>query len=469
MALPTVLFAMVASMGLAGAAVVASVDVQQGSKRDSGSKSAIAAADAGANIATMRLARFSKTLATNQCVVESGGTLVATKAVNTGGQLWCPPVSGTVGRGTYTYWVSPAGAACAGYALCVVSVGTVDGVSRRIELTFNESSLENGGGGSSEEEEEGGSGGGSFEGLIGQDKIEITGSADLRVGVGTNGEIVGHNNSATVCGDMRVGIGKPKPLVKQCSGYGVTYGNVNLPPVTSFMPANIATSNANYRFTTCDNKSLPTGCQTDGFSGNWNKEPFNPTTRTLSLGAQEALTVSGPNYWLCKLNLSGGSELIMKAGAKVRFFFDTPQKCGMPAGATQIEMSGSSRITSTGYQSTPGNFDMPGFYLLGTGRVYLGGNNGTNELIVYGPESEIELKGNATYKGLIAGKTLLVTGSATVKSDANYELPPELRPPPKTGEEEAGEKVLTSRLYTPQTFVECEGVPAAGQAPNASC
>lgn len=469
MALPTVLFAMVASMGLAGAAVVASVDVQEGSKRDSSSKSAIAAADAGANVATLRLARFSKTLATNQCVGESGGTLVATKAVSTGGQLWCPPVSGTVGLGAYTYWVSPAGTACGNYELCVVSVGTVDGVSRRIELTFNESALGNGGSeGSEEEEEEGGSGGG-FEGLIGEDKIEITGSADIRVGVGTNGEIIGSNNSATVCGDMRVGIGKPKPSVKQCSGYGITNGNVNLPPVTSFMPANIATSNANYRFTTCSNKGLPTGCQTDGFSGKWSREPFQSSPKFLSLGAQEALTVAGPDYWLCKLTLQGGSELIMKAGAKVRFFFDKPQNCGMAPGATQFEMTGSSRVTSTGYQSTPGNFDMPGFFFLGAGRVYIGGNNGTNEMLVYGPESEIELKGNATYKGLIAGKTLLVTGSSTVKSDAGYELPPELQPPPKTGEEKEGEKVITSRLYTPQTYVECEGVPATGEAPNASC
>ena len=48
MALPTALFAMIASMGLASAAILSSVNVQQGSTRDSGSKKAIAAADAGA-------------------------------------------------------------------------------------------------------------------------------------------------------------------------------------------------------------------------------------------------------------------------------------------------------------------------------------------------------------------------------------------------------------------------------------
>ena len=54
MALPTALFAMIASMALASAAVISSVDVQQGTDRDHDSKKAIAAADAGANIALLR-------------------------------------------------------------------------------------------------------------------------------------------------------------------------------------------------------------------------------------------------------------------------------------------------------------------------------------------------------------------------------------------------------------------------------
>ena len=45
MALPTAIFAMIASMGFASAAILASVDVQQGSTLDAGSKKAIAAAD----------------------------------------------------------------------------------------------------------------------------------------------------------------------------------------------------------------------------------------------------------------------------------------------------------------------------------------------------------------------------------------------------------------------------------------
>ena len=42
-ALPVAMFAMIGSMALAGAAVVSSVNVQVGSKRDSGAKAAISA------------------------------------------------------------------------------------------------------------------------------------------------------------------------------------------------------------------------------------------------------------------------------------------------------------------------------------------------------------------------------------------------------------------------------------------
>jgi hypothetical protein len=470
-ALPTALFAMIASMGLAGAAVVASVDVQRSTKRDSGSKSAISAADAGANVATMRLSSYSRVLAKSPCIAESNGTLVESQPLASGSSAgWCPPVSGTVGRGTYTYWVSPAGSTCSStYSLCIVSIGTVDGVSRRIELTFNESTLQDPG-----TNPTGGSGGGSttgggFEGLIGQDRIDVNGDADIHVGMGTNGELFSNNPKAKVCGDVRVGIGKKPPASGvQCSGYGFRYGNVTLPPVTNFMPSDIATNNQNYRFTSCV-KGLPTGCQSDGLGGSWGKEaPFDAKGKFLNLNS-ETLTVSGPNYWLCKLKMNGHSELIMRAGTKVRFFFKTPQECGMAPGDKQVEMNGGAKITATGYQSTPGNFDMPGFYLLGTGSVYIGGNDGTNEMIIYAPSSTIELKGSATYKGLIAGKTLLVTGSAHVVADAGYKLPEELQPPPPPTGGTSTTPVTTARLFTPQTYVECTGVPVAAQAPNSSC
>ena len=137
MALPVALFATIASMALAGVAVMSSVDVQQGSHRDSGSKSAIAAADAGANVAMLRLKRDSAELAEASCL--EGATPEASG--------WCPPVEGEVGGAEYTYQVSQAGSACGEFDLCVVATGSAAGVTRRVLVTFNQGPGGNPGGG----------------------------------------------------------------------------------------------------------------------------------------------------------------------------------------------------------------------------------------------------------------------------------------------------------------------------------
>jgi hypothetical protein len=463
MALPVALFAMIASMALAGAAVVSSVDVQQGSKRDGGSKSAIAAADAGANVATMRLSRYANTTASSPCVRESGGTLVSSGPEADG---WCPAVAGGVGSAAYSYRVSPVGPegdkVCEGYDLCIVSTGTFSGVSRRVEMTFNESSLEGGDEDDETGSEESSSGGASVDGLIGQDGIVLSGNADIRVGIGTNGNVTG-DGSANVCGNIRVGIGK-KAEATQCHGYQVTYGNVDLPPVSSFMPSNIATVNSNNRLRKCASTNNPVNCQLDTYTGQWSTtDPLNPTTRSISL-TSKSVTVGGGDYWLCSLSLAGNSELIMAAGAKVRFFFDTPESCGLASGATQISVTGNSGIVSTGYKATEGKFDVPGFYLLGstarTTYVSLNGNHKTNEFVIYGPNTTMTLTGNSTYKGLIAGKKIEASGSAVVENDSGFTLPAELQPPPLDEEEENAEETPGTRYFTPQSYLECSGVAA---------
>lgn len=70
-AVPTALMALVASFAIASVAVMSTVDVQQGTKRDHDSKEAIAAADAGANIALLRLNRYDDLDATSRTTSSS--------------------------------------------------------------------------------------------------------------------------------------------------------------------------------------------------------------------------------------------------------------------------------------------------------------------------------------------------------------------------------------------------------------
>jgi len=505
MALPVALFGMIASMALASAAVMTTVDVQRGSHRDSSTKSAIAAADAGANIARSRLNQYSVALAQYPCLVMgTGGTLVGGEASVDG---WCPAVSGTIGGATYSYRVSPASLPCGTYNLCVVSTGTVDGASRRIEVTYNSEGPTGGGDGGDDGGDTGGeppvteekpgdswSSGIGIDGVIGVDSVTIDNNADARVNVGTNGEVEVYNNG-NICGNIRYGVGKKEPYFhnngKWCSGYTKTQANVVLPPVSSFMPTTIATANSNYRLFQCTKTKptpIPTGCQSDTYSKSWSSTvPWNPTTRTISTSNNATLTLGGGDYFVCKLLLSNNSHLIMADGATARVFFDTPENCKLPSGTKQIDISNNANITSTGYQPSLKQFDLPGFYLTGSASIATtvewSNNSGTNEFVLYAPNSNIELKNNATYYGVIAGKTVHLNNNAVVKQDSGFLLPPELNPwkePVDSGDEgdpggddgsgdEGGDTEPTAIYFEPQSYVECSGVAPAGTAPNTGC
>jgi hypothetical protein len=526
-ALPTALFATIASLSLAGAAVISTVDVQQGTKRDNGSKSAIAAADAGANVAMMRLNRHAGQLSdATPCLNANAEGELEAGAASVSEPGWCTPVAGEVGGAAYSYRVS-AFSSGGGNAIHIVSTGEASEVSRRIQLSLNESSLWTEGasksqlieeeiklkelvGGSEaelealqeelEEAQNESSKGGGIAGLVGRESITASGNSDIRVGVATNGNLTTSGNTS-ICGSIQVGIGKKwthSGNASQCSGYAVTEGNMELPSVSSFMPSNIATHNSNGRITACSN-GLPAECQQDTYNGKWNStSPFDPSHRSINLSGNTILTLGGTDYWICSLSLSGNSKLIMAKGAKVRFFFDTPENCGT---SNQISMSGNNEITATGYQPSQGQFDVPGFYLLGskthTSQVSLSGNSSTtDEFVIYGPDSYINVSGNATFKGIVAGKQIAWSGNGKIEQDKGFTVPPEI----SSGggneaiveaiEGEAQTKIeqieqieenitaiqaqlegkVSGRTYNASAYVECNGASvAAGQQPNADC
>lgn len=477
-ALPVALFAMIGSMALASAAVMATVNVQQGSKRDNSSKTAIAAADAGANIARLRMNRYAYVLSpTSPCLKVGSGSKLEGAAKEADG--WCPAVSGVVGGAAYSYRTTPVGVACGSYNLCVVATGTAGGVSRRIEVTYN-SGTPVGGEKITEFEKKGVYNPGVNEGVISLEDLHIE-NADVKVSVGSNGNVIVDNNGIA-CGNIRHGVGKSKQFgnnAVQCSGYQTTEGNITMPPVSSFMPANIATTNSNYRLVTCTQTkptSLPAGCQLDTYNGSRSStSPWNAGTKTLETSNNSSLTLSGGDYFMCKMNLGNNSHLIMGAGSPVRVFFDTPENCKLGAGAKQIDIGNNADVTSTGYQPTSGKFELPGFYLLGSTsistKIELSNNGATNEFVLYGPNTEILIKNNATYIGLIAGKKVLIKNNAIIKRDPRFVLSPELNPWKET--ETVVEKTRTTPTalyFQPQSYFECSGGAApVGAAPNASC
>jgi hypothetical protein len=429
MAVPTALFATIAGMGLVTAAAVSTVSAQRGTSGDEDRKSAIAAADAGANLALLRQNKVLSATAYQAypCVGPGGGgMLVGTGPAADG---WCPAVSGTVGGSTYTYRISPYNPAT--QQATIVATGTADDVSRRVAMLTRVQS------------------GASIFGLeraIGRDWIHLDSDADVRVSMGTNGDVTMDSNAA-ICGNIRHGVGHDLTMYSnahQCSGYQVTEENRDLPPLSEAKRLALQSVNSNTRFFTQD-------IRTGGSSVSWNS-----STRTLSLNSNSTLTLGGTDYFLCRLVLDSNAGLIMAAGASVRIYFDTPEACGLPAGTSQIEMRSNSYITSTGYDPAQGLYEMPGLYMFGsTSRATLATFNSntavSNEFILYAPNTDVQMDSNSTYIGAMAGKSLDINSNARITSDANMVIP---------------DLDIPSR-YSGERYVECVG--AVATPPNANC
>jgi len=427
MALPVALFALVASFGLATAAVFSSIDAQRGTKNDSERKNAIAAADAGANVALLRLNRFQSRLTpTTPCIGPAGETWPETSP----GSGWCPPVpSASVGGSSYTYQVS---SYTENARLSVISIGTSGTVGRRVQLgLFNNNGKK------------------VFadEHLIGQDGIDLGGNSKIETDIGTNGDIIGKGGSYTLCGDVRHGNGKVAPT-PQCNGE-ILEGDKELPEVA--VPSDIATSNTNCRLTmTCPNLD-----EVDTYTKRiTSSNPWEASSRTINVEQNATLSMGGADYWTCGLFINNG-ELIMLATANVRIFVDTPENCGLSDGDTQVRIIGNANIKSTGYNPDVGSYAIPGIYVIGspdiTTKVELLGNSGTNELMLYAPHSHIDIGGSATWIGMIAGNTIEVFGNPKIQSDPGV-VPPD---------------ISLSSLWQRTRYVECTGPTAS--PPDASC
>jgi hypothetical protein len=423
MAVPVALAALVASFALASAAVLSSVDVQIGSHRDQDAKSAIAAADAGASLALLRLNRFQGSLSeTNRCVGPAGE---AQKEATTG---WCPATTvETVGGATYSYQIS---AYKKGSELSVVSTGSSDEVSRRVNVNLLSVNGKN-----------------VFadEDLIGQSGINIKGNVNIETDLGTNGSIEKDGSSAVVCGNIRHGLGKAPDWKPNCDKE-VLEGEKDLPAIDP--PSDLSTNNSNCRLVPkCKEAkdvdtwaSPPKNKRTD-------KEPWQASPGIINIGNGATLTMGGADYYICGLSVKG--ELIMPAGSKIRIFIKKPTECGMSNGDLQFEMTSQGSIRSTGFGTS--NYNVPVVYLLGPGSVSLLGGSGTDHLVLYAPESDIEIGGGASWIGMMAGKSMNLHGNPTFKSDPNV-IPPEITP---------------QSLWQRTHYVECTG--AVVSPPNAYC
>jgi hypothetical protein len=442
-AIPTVMLMTVAAMGVATVGVMASIEGQSGVVRDQGTKTALEVAESGINQA---LLYYNRGVA--PCAAGEGE--------------WCGPVTGmSVNGGGVSYWTRLAsGEACGvgNQVDCVeiVSQGTVNGVTRRVEVSASTVPTE----------ESPGPGPFASAGVLSQESMTLDSNAAIHTGVATNGDIT-LNSNARQCGKASVGIGK-KLTSGSNSGYysdaackskESTYLQqaLTLPPVNQ---GDAATNNDDGRLFSQDlvsgNKADAcwNGVGADGQSGSCD-------SRELRVEHNSSVTLSGSVYSFCKLTLLNNSALYVIAGKSVTIYFDSPEACGYSSGVTQLELQSNSRVTSATGSSINVAMLFVGSETLAT-RVLLNSNTSVNgpceqNFVIYAPRSEVELNSNSRFCGAVAGKSVHLDSNAEIWSASgseSFNLP-------------GLELPETAPHYTPYRFVECSAVEAS--PPDAGC
>jgi hypothetical protein len=446
-ALPTVMLMSVAAFSIASVALLSSMSSQGSTIHDQRSKTSFATAESGVSDAMLR---YNLTAAPTACAPVGGSP---------DANGWCPPltISPAVNGGSVQYWVHPPsltpsrrcqGTSSAASCMEIVALGTLNGVTRRVDVTATSASNTP-----------------LFAdaAVKATDSISLDSNAVIHSGVATNGNMTLSSN-AKQCGPVSVGVGKTLTLSANaqydldtsCTTPTSTYAQapLTLPPVNQ---GDAPSNNDNGRFFGLDvvsgNKSDAcfNGMDADGTSGTCG-------ARELAVGGNSSLTLGGSVYSLCKLSLSSNSKLYTATGAQVKIYFDSPEACGQSSGTTQMALSSNTRI------STP-NIAPSSVALLFVGStsrataIQLNSNTDANALcqqnfVIYAPLTSMNLNSNSTYCGALASKSLQLSSNATITTGSgtgSFTLPG------------------TAPYYAldPTGFVECQAATAS--PPNAGC
>ncbi|CAN5122919.1 hypothetical protein BH24ACT23_BH24ACT23_08780 [soil metagenome] len=423
-AVPVVIFMMLAALAVGTVGAVASISVQKGTSRDQDSKEAFALADAGVSQALLHYNRVPLTAA-QPCVASSGGALYVTVPI--GG--WCPPVSGSNEQGSFSYAVAPGDG-----EIEIVSTGVASGETRRVDVLAKSSS---------------GQAVFADASVKSLENLTLDAEAEIRANSATNGNMILSSN-ARLCGVGSVGVGRTLELISNaqhyassdCTGTGTTLNApLTLPAVNQ---GDAPTVNHNGRFFSQD------------FRTGGNKVTWTASTRTLNLSSNSSVTLGGSTYSFCKLEMSSNTALYVAPGASVRIYFDSPEACGLPSGATQIDLSSNARITSA--SGGPANVAL---MLVGSDTRETWGHLNSNtqvagvceqNFVIYGPRTRFDFDSNSVFCGAIAAKSIHMDSNARFYTDSgaqNFIIP------------------STHDHYEPSGFVECKS--AAASPPDAGC
>jgi hypothetical protein len=382
---------------LGGVVVSTAIGTLHASTRGGATQRALQAAQAGMNVAMYRLTSVSQNPSASfaqSCITDREATWNSSTHCAT---------TGALGNGaTYTYYVSPAldttpsgiGACGSGAAneRCVTAVGTVDGVSRRIQKRvviavplFP-----------------------TFLGILGLKSASVDSSPNWSGGnfsvqsdLGTNGPLSFGNNSSPPTGQY----------------------HCYFAPTTTGSCSNKITVSSPFTLQSVD--TLPFAGA--GLEGTLTAgQGYTAATRTLSVGTSATLSLPGGDYKFCSVYVNNLAKIVATSG-RVRIFVDSPARTGSGCGAGSGTFQAGTQTGGGGgaaVQLNPGagnpNLEI---YVYGTtpptppgtapppttcGSDVLwhnGAAGASSNVYIYAPNSDVVVQSGAAITGAMAGCT----------------------------------------------------------------
>jgi hypothetical protein len=402
---------------LAAALISASTFFLHSSSRDASGKRALAAAQAGLNTGVYRLTRIGASPSgsfANNCITDKEVAWSSTVP-------HCPAATGyfNVTAASSSYYLTPemnapltgmstvateCGSAGGGER-CVTAVGTVNGITRRLQERVTTLELF------------------KIHGMVGLKGVKINSSASwsgpnfkVTSDTGSNGPITYGENVSPPGAPYGCFVG---PL-------GSAPATCPTTPVPTITVPSVDTLPFGTTLTTNSNATILAG--------------YTAGTRSLSVAAGATLTLAAGDYNFCFVTLGAGATLQAASGERVRIFVDSPSRTGSgctgPTGgqfnAGKLETAtakinpsttaGQIEVYAYGTATPPANLASPPPETCNNDVTFNNGSSATsNNLYIYAPDSNVSIESNAYQYGAVVACQMTYWAQS---ASARWDYPP---------------------------------------------
>ncbi|HEV2975555.1 MAG TPA: hypothetical protein VGX69_11285 [Solirubrobacteraceae bacterium] len=420
---PMALIVLLVLTALVGAAIAVATNNSKSTTHDATSKAALAAAEAGLQVASYRLSMLKPVEA--QCINESA---VATPTSGYCKTVTAEPLGNSA---SFQYTTTPAlasGTKCAGETItavsgkiqrCITSEGQLAGaepvvrLQTRVESTAGESLF-------------------GIKGILGLEEVLVSGSVKATALVTSNKKIIGEGSAAFEQGFELCPGGTFKPEAgKERNHGGVTVHGVGgmssagpeWEKTRSSTECPIKATTSTGHATSTENEDVRITNKEDPKSEGYGAVPikgeepvFTGTPKyqlTVGNGGEGQLTLEGSKYYFCSVEVSGKLKINpVSATKKVEIFIDsheTNSNCPASGGGV-FKLNGAGRV-----ENTYGAGSLL-IQVAGKGKISLEAG-GSITASIYAPESEVVLSGAAALTGAIVGNKVKMTAGSFLYSE----------------------------------------------------